>query len=431
MPEIFLIIFQILKTWWWLLLPIILYFLACYFYLWWLRWEVWYKEKKWIFLEIKPPKKTEKPFRAMEDVFSILWGIYGSPNWREYWCLGMPPRGPEWFSLEIVSIGGEVHFYLRIIESQRKKIESVFYSHYPEIEIFEAQDYTKSISKDVPNEDWDLYGEEFVFLKEHAYPIKTFEFFEIAPGTEIEKKVHPIASFMEDLMKLQSGEQFWFQILVAPILDKDIPWQSEGKEIVDRIAKRPKKPKPKPLIREAAEVIVPSREEIREIVWGKPAKRETAPKPPEEKEAALTPGEKKIVEDIENKIKKLGFKTTIRIIYLWKKDLFPFQGPNYLIGRSYLGHFVGENKFVSWGETRTRIHYLLKKRRLYLRKRKIFRNYIERIWPMFPRFPKKGYMILNTEELATIYQFPTKAAVPTLPYIEAKRGAPPPVLPIE
>ena len=42
-------------------------------------------------------------------------------------------------------------------------------------------------------------------------------------------------------------------------------------------------------------------------------------------------------------------------------------------------------------------------------------------------------MILNTEELATIFHLPALAAPlpPEVPRVEAKRGGPPPELPVE
>jgi hypothetical protein len=66
------IIIEFLKAWWWFLAPVILYFPAHYLYLWWVNWDVWYKGKKWILIEIVPPKEILKPFRAMEDIFSIM-----------------------------------------------------------------------------------------------------------------------------------------------------------------------------------------------------------------------------------------------------------------------------------------------------------------------------------------------------------------------
>jgi hypothetical protein len=80
------------------------------------------------------------------------------------------------------------------------------------------------------------------------------------------------------------------------------------------------------------------------------------------------------------------------------------------------------------------------------------RDYIERLpsyfpWnlvgepPLFIRFltlfgyrippGKRSVMVLNTEELATIFHFPVRIYIPTVPRVEAKRVGPPPTLPRE
>ena len=82
-------------------------------------------------------------------------------------------------------------------------------------------------------------------------------------------------------------------------------------------------------------------------------------------------------------------------------------------------------------KTITKIQWILRKRRLYIRKRRIFR-YFQKRWPPF--FPRPGgTYVLNTEELATLYHFPSRvvAPAPTVPRVEAKKGEPPSELPIE
>jgi hypothetical protein len=432
------IIWSIFKNWWWFFLPIILYFPAKFLHLWWGR-EEWYKKQgKWILLEIKPPKEILKPFRAMEDILSVVWTVIDTPNWREFWCEGMWPISPYWFSFEILGKEGEVHFFVRIREAWRNLFESTFYSHYPEMEITLADDYTKDVPHDIPNEKWDLYGEDFYFLKDDPYPIKTYSaFFEERPEVmKEEKRIDPMNSLLESLSKIQSGEQVWFQIVCGPIIESHIPLIKMGREIADKIARRPKKPVLKPMLQEAAEL----------LITGKPPEEKKVAEaeiiPPEMK---LTPGEKRILTAIENKISKYSFKVWIRTIYLYKKDEPHFYG-NYKIARAYMAHFSDAdlNAFKYWGPTRTRIHYWFRRQRLYLRKRKIFKSYIERFpslyprWsgkPLFPFGPAKGkdYVILNTEELATIFHFPAAAAPlpPEVPRVEAKKGGPPPELPVE
>lgn len=444
------------RDWWWFFFPIIFFFPFKTLYLWWIRWEVWYKKNKWILLEIKPPKEILKPFKAMEDVIDVLWGVYDGPNWRERWCEGELIKGPFWISFEIASLGGEIHFYLRILEGWKDMVESTIYAYYPDAEISVVRDYTKGVPQDIPNETWDLYSEDYSLLKDDVYPIRTYSmFFEERPEVvKEEKRLDPIDSLLEALSKLKPAEQLWFQIVAAPITDRDYPWQSRGRALVNKLAQRPAKEKPKPfLVRELQAWVKSFLEVGGTIATGKPPP--PSPPPKEElgliaPELRLTPGEREIVKAIENKISKKGFKTWMRIVYLYKRDEPHFRG-NYKIIRSYLHHFAAQNLNmpVFWGPTRTRIHYWMRARRLYLRKRKNFRNYIERLPPLFPRtedgkpfFPFgfaprgpgiRGTVILSSEELATIYHFPAKitALAPAVKPVEAKKGAPPPGLPTE
>jgi len=444
--EIPFLILQILKSWWWFFLPLLLFLLAKFFYFWWLRWEIWYKKNQWILLEIKPPAEVLKPFKAMEDLITSLWGVYDTPIWRERWCEGMLPSAPFWFSMEIASFGGEIHFYVRILDGWKNLFESAIYAHYPETEISVVEDYTKKVPQNIPNEKWDMEGYDYGYVggRDYIYPIKTYSaFFEKeAEETKImeEKRVDPLDSLLEALSELQSGEQFWFQIVADPILDRDIPFKTHGKEVVNRLAKRPEVKKPKPMWEEAAEILIsgPPAEEKKEESLIAP-------------ELRLTPGEKEILQAVERKISKYNFKVWTRGIYLYKINEPRFAN-NKSILHTYFQHFSTEhlNAITFNRVTRTKIHYWLRKRRLYLRKRKQFRDYIERFPPYFPwnlngnvpfvfdliRYPKgltkgKGIMVFSAEELASVFHFPPKITVPTMARVEAKKAGPPSGLPTE
>lgn len=416
----------ILKTWWWLFLPIVLYFPAVSLYLYWVNWHVWYPKKEWVILEIIPPGEIGKPFRAMEDLFSSIWMLYSAPNWREKWCEGSLPVAPSWFSFEILGIEGDVHFYLRLPKDQRGYAETIIQSHYPEAEIFEADDYTKNVPQDIPNKTYDLKGEDYVFLKpSDCLPIKTYEFFE--PSTpelvkEAEKKIDPLTSLMEAMTKLKKGEQFWFQIIAAPIINcKEIPWMDEAQKKINKIAQRPGPAKPgKSIIQEVIDILI-----FNIFSSGETEK-------PAESKTQITPGEKNILEAIEKKISKNAFKTNIRALYIYQKDAY--NGAHAAIARNYFAHFstANLNTIILWAETRTKVHYFFRDRELYVKKREIFEKYIKRFTPLHPAMTGKGNMVLNIEELATIFHFPIQAnTLPSgVPRIMSKKGTAPLNLPV-
>ena len=420
----------VIKNWWWVILPFILWKPFTYLWLFW-RTEVWLKTTfRPVLLEIKIPKEILKPVRAMENVLAGIWQVsYEPPNWIEKWWEGQILLSVHF---EIVSIESEIHFYIRCHEKYRDSIEANIYSQYPEAEITIAEDYTKYVPQDVPNKDWDLWATDYQLVKENPYPILTYKKFETEAEKEEEKRIDPVAALLESLSKIKPGEQFWVQISACPIGENySAPFYEEGKKIRDRLAKRPEKSKPKPLLQEAAEILItgkpPGAEEIKE--------EEKTLIPPEMR---LTPGEREIVEGVENKIAKPVFQCNIRFIYLGKRDVF-FK-PNLRLGFGFFSNYATANlnALFPYGKTLTKVKSrppisILDRRRLYLRQRKIFRNYKDRFHCYFPRGGKwPAVFILNTEELASLYHFPSWriAPVPGVPRVEAKK-APPPKIPVD
>jgi len=111
-------------------------------------WIVWRNDKfsetvDYMLLELKMPRDVDRPFRAMEQVFAGFWMLYDPADWYEKWWEGKYAVG---ISLEIISIGGEIHFLIRIPRPARNLIEASIYAQYPEIEISEAEDYVKNIT---------------------------------------------------------------------------------------------------------------------------------------------------------------------------------------------------------------------------------------------------------------------------------------------
>ncbi|GAI45659.1 unnamed protein product, partial [marine sediment metagenome] len=215
-------------------------------------------------------------------------------------------------SLEIVSIGGEIHFYIRIPEDYRDLIETNIYSQFPEAEISQVEDYTKNVPQDIPNKEWNLFAWDMISSNKSPYPIRTYKDFGEAPSTPEEKRITPLAGLFEGMAVLKPGEQMWIQIIISPVRE-EIPWAEDGRKIVAGIVKRPLSVKPKSIIGEAADV----------LITGKPVGVEEKPKeeiiPPEMK---LTPGERDIVKAIEDKISKVGYYSNTRCIYLGKRDVF-------------------------------------------------------------------------------------------------------------
>ena len=50
--------------------------------------------------------------------------------------------------------------------AQHSLLKSALYGHYPDIEIREVPDYVKLVPPTVPNDEWDMYGEDWDYFRE-------------------------------------------------------------------------------------------------------------------------------------------------------------------------------------------------------------------------------------------------------------------------
>jgi len=437
---LFILWVPFLRVWWWVFLPIMLSAKLRELYLWWIDWDVYYAKQKWVMLEITPPKEILVPVKAMEDVFSIVWTVWDNPSWREKWCEGEMDYVPFWCSWEIASLEGKIHFYLRVLAQNRLSIESALYSYYPDIEIEEVSDYVKLVPPTAPNDEWDVYGEDFILIQDNALPIKTYEKFFEPQGEKIsaeEKRMDPIISLLESMSKLGPDEYYWTQFIAMPInKDVDEPsFEKKATKLINKISKRPEKQETTlidDLIYVFKQLILgPDKEgsgEKASYKWAPQQKEESG-----EREMVLTPGEREVITEIENKMKKPLFKTVLRGVYIAKRD--NWKASHKVLARSYFSHFGAQNmnQIRLNVATRPKIHYLMRQRRAFIRARKMFRMAVLRLTPAFPN-RQKFSSIFSTEEMATLFHFPlriTGMVAPTMSKVESKKAGPPPNLPVE
>ena len=433
MQEAFLFfgfIWQVAITWWWLFLPFLLWKPAVFLWIWW-RKEIFSAEQRYILLEIKMPEDASRPFKAMEDVFTGLWQIHDPANTREAWLEGKYQLA---FALEIVSIEGNIHFYFRIPEGNQKLVESAIYAHYPSAELEVVEDYTKHIPQDIPNKEWDLWGTNYVLERPSPYPIKTYaKFFEPTATDKEEMRINPMALLIEGLSRIGKGEHLWLQFVLTPILHSN-PAESkmveQGKQIVAEIVKRPPPLTDKGLLGDMRAVGVHVATGVAPDSALKEAPQEIIPP-----EMRLTPGEREIVASIEEKISKYAFGVHSRFIYIAKRE--NYFGPAKALPMAWFTQFgtATFNNFRPLKPTLTKVYtiflWFADKRRVFVRKRRLFRNYTLRLPPYFPRLG--GTFVLNVEELATIFHFPGRITTPSSAVVRvgSKKGEAPSGLPME
>jgi hypothetical protein len=380
-------------------------------------WKSWVKyvraaffaSQKYTVLELRIPKGITKSPLAMEVFITSLFQSGGEGDWiTKYWNGSVR----SWFSLEIASIDGFVHFFIWTKEKFKDMIETQLYSQFPDIEILDITD--KDYAKITPfdPDKFQYWGCEFVKSAPSHVPIKTYSDYKLHEDPKEEFKIDPITPVIEFLGSLRKGEQVWLQICVrAHGKDKTKPgtwfdkvdWKHEANEDLKKRMKRDiKVDKEKPLNPNTMQ---------------------------------LSKGEKEAVDAIEKNLSKIPFDCGIRAIYVAKAEAFRsttiagLSGSFRQYGAQNLNGFkpskVPGMKYP-W-QDRSGKKVLKQKKGLFAKYRARSFFYEEYI----PTGYKDDPFVMTTEELATIYHFPGDVSrTPTLSRVVAKKVEPPSNLPI-
>ena len=389
-----------------------------------------------VLLEIIPPRDVLRSPQAMELFISnALFHFSYKGGREEYW------QGAVWFwfSLELVSLEGQVHFYIRTPTRLRTLIETQMYAQYPQSQVKAVPDYTLAVDEITPKSAWNGWGCEFGLIKPEAFPLRTYIDYGLDEDPKEEYKIDPISPVVEFFGSLGKGEQAWSQIIITPSKKAYHTkgtwfgyhdWVRESRLQIENYLK------PFTNVREL------------ENNPGQFAREIRVPKFLDNSVTAMAA-----------KPSKLGFDTGVRIMYIAKKENWQMNNRRNirLIWRQYAK--PDSNEFTRINSTQadafgTQFFPLSPKKVMILANRMlheyreraffhlplrhhIFSNHSIR-WPFIiifkqfflPYFHHQTY-VLNTEELATIWHFPGQILkVPTLERIESKEASPPTNLPI-
>jgi hypothetical protein len=418
MGSVFSAVFDV----WFIVFPPLLWFV---FFLLWMKYvqDEYGSKIKWVLLEVVPPRDIEAGPLPMESVFAGFAGVEKGLSAAEEFIKGELPCS---FSLELVSTEGQVHFYVRTQVGFRNLVEAHFYAHYPNIEITEVPDYVTNVPKTVPNKDWDLWGTDFVLVKNDLYPIKTYKYFE---ESVTGKMIDPLAGLIETMGKIGPGQHIWLQYIVTPLKPT---WSKDaGQAYVDEFLGRANEKKQGIIARLFADIIDVivnignglMGKEIAYSAGAVPEKKEEQPV-----EFRLTPGEKDVLKALQANLGKQMFKTRMRHIYIGRRETYSKPtGVSAFIGGIKQFNDQNLNGFKPHDNSKTYANYVMTASRLRYRQRRIFRRYVTR-----DTDPQSSRFILSTEELATVFHIPDMAiTAPSLTRVTAKRSGAPANLPIQ
>jgi len=385
----------------------------------------WGDKQKFMLLAIDIPRGNAQSPKAVENIFTYLLGAHKTFNLIDTYWEGVYQLS---FSLEIVSINGYTQFLVYTPVAYRNLVETAFYSQYPDAEITEVNDYTEGYPRKFPDDEYDIWGTEFIQSKPSAYPIKTYEEFINTLGAPEEVFKDPMASLMDLCSSLGEGEQLWTQLIIRPL---GFDWMDIGDKEVSKILGEKKKSK-KNIVDFFVDGLIDLMTYLSEVVFSLWSDIEDKKKEEKTDDALkmmnLKPKEKKQIEKIQEKVSKSAFEFKYRMIYLAKREVI--NKPKVVNGFvGFMKQFVDmdlNNLKPDMKVTATTTSYFWKERRLNNKKRKIMKNYRGRSTSA-GRTPG----ILNIEELATIWHFPLEAVVkaPLIQKASGRRAEPPMSLP--
>jgi hypothetical protein len=385
--------------------------------------------EKAILLAIDLPRGNAQTPMAVENIFAYLAGAHSTKDLFEKWWLG------EWqlyFSFEIVSINGYIQFLIWTPEKYRNLVEAAIYSQYPDAEIIEVNDYTHGLPTRFPDEEYDIFGSEYILVKNSVYPIKTYKHFEHQMGEPETQYKDPMAVLMDLMGSMKKGEQLWYQILTIPIGHE---WADKADDEIKKIIGE--KIKSNDLVDKFIDSLLGIMESFSEGIYKLWGDIETEKKDDKDdtkfRMMSLKPKQKEQVEEIQEKAGKLGFGVKIRYVYIARKEMMNKNKVAYgLTGYMKQFNFNDLNSYkpdVGDGGTMTKVSYdrIFGKYRVNLRKNKLMTAY--RL-----RSDARGRLpgILNTEELASIWHFPIEASVkaPLIQKAPGRKAEPPAGLPV-
>ena len=405
----------------------------------WLFWrQELFKRLDNVLFEMKMPREVLKNPQAMEQVFAAIYALRNMPgDIGETWRDGEIPRS---FAIEIVSFGGEVHFYFRCYWKSAPLVKAAFFSYYPDVELVpQDTDYVTRLPDDIREmnaQGYEMYSTELLLTKPSAYPIRTYHDFETP---DEENRHDPMGTLIEFLGQVQREQIVAIQMLLIPA---DARWHEKYEPLVQKLKES-----------QSAKGTIGSGKKGAVRTWDFSSGPlpvlgvSTSEKNDESPFKAFlrTPGETDLLEKVEENLSKPAFDTLIRFLYFSPKALYYDSFAKRGVVGSFnqysaqgLNSFRANNKMITLTKLVVK-PYIFSKTRSILKKERAIYNYKHRVVPPLSFFGRvltshplnwnfySQTFELTTQCLATIFHPPTKLVVTTPHMIRAdSRKAGPP-----
>jgi hypothetical protein len=398
------------------LLPIPLAFFALKMWLYYIRRDFIFRKLQYSIIEVRIPSDSFKSLLAMEAVITnAFYQKSGLSPWEIYW----DGEVTKWYSLEIVSIEGNIHFLIRVPTPDIPFVKSQIYSQYPGASISNFDDYVYNIPDISKERNWDLWGTEWKLANNDSLPLKSY----IDYGLDKSSKdsglfIDPLSALIESMTQIGPKEHMWVQYIIRPSVRK---WEDRDftKECLTQIEEL-KKP-----------FTIEKKDDKGNVI---------------SKEIRVPEDVSAKIKLIQNKMQKVPFDCGIRVLYAGEKSVFVSAKTSALKNMFRFTTNPMSNELVRANTTSPDAPImdpmgdtLLGKKTYILRAyrmRDFFEpNFKDREDYFFP-FGKifSGTTVtpitLSSEELATLYHFPTLITEnPGIKKVETKSAKAPVNLP--
>ncbi|GMX58441.1 MAG: hypothetical protein MCSN_0950 [Candidatus Microsyncoccus archaeolyticus] len=320
-----------------------------------------------VLFSVRIPPKTEEELRQSgkneKDWIKLMEDFYNSLiSLRKQSFLGVLP----WISLEIAKVRDEIGFYVSVPKEFETFIEKKIYSIFPDAQIEKTVDFNIFGEKEEVNCGY------FKLQKPLFLPIKTYNYSE----------TDPLSIITNVLTKLEEKEEAVVQIVLRNVSSS---WQIRAKAIINEVNKG--KSFSSALMETSSLNIFKSQD-----------KKETE---------KIIKKDEELLKALEEKISKQGFETNIRVVVSIKDKKKSDDVFSQII-----------NAFDQFSDSKINGFSII---RVYKSKLKDFLyDYSFRL------FNPKQSIILNSEELTSIFHFPTPfLKTPNIKALKSKTSPPP------
>ncbi len=165
-------------------------------------------KEKYSVVQVRVPKENESGPMVAEQIFATMHGIQTRFSMWEK----LQGYSSDHVSFEVASVGRIIKFYAAFPEKLRNLVEGQIYANYPNVEIEDCKDYA------IDDHSYHFSGIELKYLEADVFPIKRYSQYE---DKIARVHVDPMAGITSSLVKFDDPvDQAWIQIVVTPLPDR-------------------------------------------------------------------------------------------------------------------------------------------------------------------------------------------------------------------